>query len=242
MYKGPLMGFDTETTGVQVYDDDVRIVSCAMILQESAGSELKIIETLMDPEMEIPDGAAKVHGISTEKARAEGVNYRQGLQYHANLLTYTIENQIPTCAYNGSFDATLLREEFLARGIEFNHALWSHLIMYDPLVMDKGLEPFRAGKRNLTRVAGIYGYDIGENAHEATADVLATMHITREILPKFADLIFRKTGEYPQSNKDIMEIQALYFKDQATGLEKYFRKTDPNTTLNKSWPFQDREA
>lgn len=242
MYSKSIMGFDLETTGVKVYEDDTRVVSCAMILQESATSEMKIIETLMNPEIEIPEGASAVHGISTEKAREEGVNYLEGLQYHANLLKYTIENGIPTCAYNGAFDATLLRQEFIARGVDFDPALWDNLIMFDPLVMDKALAPFRKGKRNLTVVSGLYGYDL-ESAHEATADVLATMHVTRLILPKFADLIFRKTGEYPQTNQDIMELQALYYKDQAIGLESYFRKkeNDPTLTINKSWPFQDRE-
>lgn len=235
------MGFDTETTGVDVYADDVRVVTCAMILQKSASEPPSIIEYMMDPEVEIPEGASEVHGITTEYAREHGMNYREGLQNVADLFKYTIENDIPTVAHNASFDATLLRIEFINQGIDFDQSYWDRILIVDTIVLDRAIDKWRKGGKKLTAVAAHYGYDIGDNAHEATADVLACMHIGRVIIPKFVDFVEKKLGTRPAGFSDLHEIQKHYFKAQMDDLEEYFRRKDPEKTINKSWPFQDRE-
>lgn len=242
MYSGPLMGFDTETTGVDVYDDSVRVVTCAMILQTSASEPPQIIEYMMDPEVEIPAGASEVHGITTEHARANGMNYKEGLQKVADLFKYTIDNNIPTVAHNASFDATLLRIEFINQGIDFDQSYWDRIVIVDTIVLDRAIDKWRKGGKKLTAVAAHYGYDIGDNAHEATADVLACMHIGRVIIPKFIEFLERSVGSRPGGFSELMDIQKYYYKTQMDDLEKYFRKSDPNKTINKSWPFQDREG
>lgn len=241
MYTGPLAGFDTETTGVKVHEDGTRVVTCALIMQDSSESEHKIIEWMMDPEIEIPTGASDVHGITTERARVEGMNYVAGLQKIADVMSYLITNRIPTTAYNGGFDVTLLRVEFLARDIDFDDNLWNDLLMVDPLVMDKRIDTFRKGKRTLGVVSGLYGYDLS-NAHEATADVLATMHVARRIIQPFVASLEKEFDHKVGGFTDLMPIQAEMYRRQATSLEKHFRKTDPNITINKSWPFQDPEG
>lgn len=241
MYTGPLMGFDTETTGVHVYDDGTRIVTCAMILENSPEEPPKVLEWVMDPEIEIPTGASDVHGITTEMARAQGMDYRAGLQQIADTLKYIIEQGIPTTAYNGSFDATLLRVEFRDRGIDFDEKLWDNLIMIDPLMMDKFIDKFRKGKRTLSVVSEIYGYDLS-NAHDATADVLATIHVARRILNPFTKKFEKDTGDPVTGFPMLMQVQPVVYREQATSLEQYFRKTNPDTVVNKSWPFQDPEV
>lgn len=237
------MGFDTETTGVDVYDDSVRVVTCAMILQESASEPPQIIEYLMNPEVEIPSGASEVHGITTEYAQQNGMNYREGLQKVADLFKYTIDRGIPTVAHNASFDATLLRIEFINQNIDFDQLYWDRILIVDTIVLDRAIDKWRKGGKKLTAVAAHYGYDIGNNAHEATADVLACMHVGRVIIPKFADHVLEEVGSRPAGFEDLHEIQKHYYKAQADDLEIYLRKkeNDPDKTINKSWPFQDRE-
>ena len=69
----PWLGFDTETTGVNVTSD--RLVTAALVLRPGGatpqGSDT-VRTWLADPGVSIPDGAAAVHGITTEYAREHG--------------------------------------------------------------------------------------------------------------------------------------------------------------------------
>lgn len=240
MFNLPLVGFDTETTGVDVFDDDVRVVTCALIYSENSESPYKTVEYMMDPGVEIPEGASDVHGITTEVARAQGMEYTVGMQKVADYLTYTIEQGIPLTAYNGSFDATLLRVEFLRAGINFDDSLWNKMILIDPMVMDKYLDPWRRGGQKLGTVSKLYGYDL-ENAHNATADVEATIHIARRIFSKFVPKIESSLGVKINSYDELMDVQAGCYLVQKTSLEEYFRGKGgkgPDFTINKTWPFQ----
>ena len=71
---GPLLGFDTETTGVDPLGDRLvtaAVVSCGPLGADGArGRDVRT--WLADPGVEIPEAAAAVHGITTERARAEG--------------------------------------------------------------------------------------------------------------------------------------------------------------------------
>lgn len=245
MLDVPLVGFDTETTGVDVYSDDVRVVTCAMVMSENSESPNKDIEWMMDPGMDIPTGASDVHGITTEIARQNGMEYTKGLQLIADAFTYTISNNISLTAYNGSFDATLLRVEFLRAGVDFDDSLWNNLIMIDPMVMDKFLDPWRKGGQKLGTVATLYGYDLS-NAHNATADVEATIHIARRIFEPFCEKVEQKFGAKVSSYSDLMAVQKELYRKSKTDLEKYFRSSrsdkPDDITINKSWPFQDRDV
>lgn len=237
----PLCGFDSETTGVDVYDvENTKIVSFSMILEETPDSPPKIREWLLNPGIEIPEGASDVHGITTEYAREHGMDYRTGLQEIANALWFTIKSGITLTAYNGSFDITLVRNQIEHHGIEFDESMWYTFQMIDPLVMDKVIDPFRRGKRTLGVVAGLYGYNL-EDAHEATADVLATLFLARKMLPKYVDDISERLVEDVEDMNTVMAFQCEDYRKSAESLEKYFRKSDPTKTINKSWPFQDSE-
>lgn len=236
----PLCGFDSETTGVQVYDvENTKIVSFAMIFQENEDSEPKIREWLLNPGIDIPEGASDIHGITTEMARENGMDYVTGLQEIADAFEFVIYHGIVLTAYNGSFDITLLRNQFDHHNIRFNRDLWGQFYMIDPLVMDKAIDRFRKGKRTLGVVASLNGYSL-EDAHEATADVLATIHVARKIIKKYVDHHISR-GATMHTLDNIMAHQCVDYHSQAEGLEQYFRKTDPDVVINKSWPFQDPE-
>lgn len=229
-----LVGFDLETTGVDVYDDNTRIVTAAFVLKTPEG--VKSNELEMNPGIPIPTEASDVHGITTEKAQGF-MPYLDGLNRMKQFLDWTFYEGIPVVAYNGSYDATLTRVEFERHGIPLN---WEDMILLDPIIMDRFLDPFRKGGRKLGRVAELYGYDL-TNAHNATADVEATLHVLRGILPKFVKKVEEKFGKKPETWRDLMEIQKVLYRNQMDDLERYFRKSDPTKTINKSWPFADPE-
>ena len=64
-YKLPLLGFDTETTGVDVYTD--RIVSCNLTYDFPNHPEYNRSDNfLINPGVDIPVEASDVHGLTKE--------------------------------------------------------------------------------------------------------------------------------------------------------------------------------
>lgn len=68
-HRKPLIGFDLETTGTD--PREARIVTGAVV-EVKDGRPLGRRERLADPGVEIPADAVAVHGISSERAAAEG--------------------------------------------------------------------------------------------------------------------------------------------------------------------------
>lgn len=74
----PMVSLDIETTGVDIEND--RIVSFSIgTSQVPLEGDWEAISQIVDPGVEIPEGARKVHGISTERARAEGIPERDAV-------------------------------------------------------------------------------------------------------------------------------------------------------------------
>lgn len=69
-YDGPLAAFDTETTGIDVERD--RIVSAALVVQETPRSAPRITRWLINPGVEIPDAATAVHGLTADHLALHG--------------------------------------------------------------------------------------------------------------------------------------------------------------------------
>lgn len=68
-HRGPMVVFDTETTGVDVNLD--RIVT-ATIARITPGQPLDARSWLLNPGIPIPKAASDVHGVTNQRAHAEG--------------------------------------------------------------------------------------------------------------------------------------------------------------------------
>lgn len=229
--QGPLLGFDIESTGVDEFND--RIVTFSLVFSQSADHEPIVLEWLIDPGMEIPEGASDVHGITTEHARENGLQPAPALQEIADRLTVIINLGHPLVAFNCTFDITMLLAEFERYGINFPFTpeeAFSRVI--DPLVLDKQIDKWRKGSRKLVDMAAHYGYT-EFSAHESTADVLATLHIARKLWIKIDD---RMTIELLQ------DMQRASKYEQATSLQAYLRKKENDDTIciSTEWPYQSK--
>lgn len=108
--------FDTETTGLVNFkeapnsDCQPRLVQLAAILTDETGNELDSINTLVAPDgFEIPEEASKVHGITTEKAKANGlpIAFVMGLFCGMRSRAKTL------IAHNISYDLFVMRGEMM---------------------------------------------------------------------------------------------------------------------------------
>ena len=103
-----LIGFDLETTGTDPCE--ARIVTGAVI-EVRGGQPAGHREWLADPGVEIPADAVAVHGISNERASAEGRPADQVTDAIADVLTTHWKSGVPVVAYNATFDLSLLSAE-----------------------------------------------------------------------------------------------------------------------------------
>lgn len=184
-FSGPVVGFDTETTGVDVHAD--RIVSAAVITRTDGADETAT--WLIDPGVEIPAGAAAVHGITTEHAREHGRPPREALAEISQRLFTALDAGIPLVGFNVAFDLTLLEAELARYDLP---TLTSRLVgpiapIIDPLVLDRGMDRYRRGKRTLTHITAHYGVATGD-LHDAGEDVRATLGVLEAIAAKYPEI------------------------------------------------------
>lgn len=147
-HKGLVVGFDLETTGVDT--NTARIVTASVVLLDAQGQVVNQREWLVDPGVEIPEAATAVHGVSTEKARAEGMPAAQGVDEILNLLQFAAK-QSPIVAFNASYDFSVLHAEALRYGLV--PLIPGNVI--DPFIIDKQVDKFRKESARLPQPVNI---------------------------------------------------------------------------------------
>lgn len=104
-----------ETTGIEV--ETCRIVSATVAVLNAEGEVEQRIDWLLDPGIEIPEGATHVHGITTEHAALNGQSAAEGVAEIVTALRAHLAEGLPVVAYNAPYDLTLLNREARRYGI-----------------------------------------------------------------------------------------------------------------------------
>ncbi|MEV5854711.1 exonuclease domain-containing protein [Streptomyces anulatus] len=226
-HLGRMAGFDIESTGID--PETARIVT-ACIVQVGGRQPTVAANWLTDVDgEEIPAGAAAVHGISTEKARTEGVDLRLAVEEILGALTQAILSGIPVVAMNARYDLTLLDRE--ARRYGFTPLADAFVI--DPYVIDKQVDQYRSGKRTLTALCQHYDVRL-DAAHSADADAVAACRVA-----------WRQATRYPQlaamTLDELHAAQVGWAAEQAASLQEHFRKKDPAAVVEGAWPLIPRQ-
>ncbi len=217
----PRAAFDLETTGRDPLA--ARIVTASIVLVDADGSALEQHEWLADPGVEIPLEAAAIHGVSTERARAEGQPVARVVQEIAAVLNRLFTAGIPVLAFNARYDFTVLASEGARHAVPVPHPF----PVLDPYIMDKQADRFRRGKRTLTAMSEHYGVAF-ENAHTSAADVLATLQVAAVLAERFPHLQ-RPAGVLHAS-------QVVWAARQAASFQEYLRREDPAAVVEGRWP------
>lgn len=212
-----MLSFDLETTSVN--PKEARIVTSALVRID--GRDVDAREMLADPGVPIPEEAAAVHGITTEKAQAEGRPHDEVLAETVSAIKQAWADGLTLIVYNAQYDLSVLRAltgDFTVDGPVF-----------DPFVVDRVMDKFRKGKRTLTDVSAHYGVEIG-NAHEATADALAAARVAWKQVRKFPELTEMDMDE-------LMEFQAVKWHEDRLSFKKYLEgKGRDASDVSTAWP------
>jgi len=216
--------FDLETTGVNV--ETARVVTAHVGRIDASGVVIGRFDCIVDPGVEIPEQATAVHGITTQRARAEGRPAAEAIDAIVSALRAILDAGIPVVAYNAPYDFTVLAREATRYGVA---PLVAPRPVVDPLVIDKAVDKYRRGKRTLEVTAQFYGVDLAD-AHDAGADAIAAGRV--------AQAIGRMHGaELDLSPVQLHEQQVRWSREQAEDFQAYMRRVkDPSFTTSGAWP------
>lgn len=154
--------FDLEATGLNVVRD--RIIQIAIIKYPKGGGEPEELSMLINPGIPISEEAMQVHGI-TPKDVANKPTFVQVAEKIRDFI-----GNADLAGYNSNrYDIPLLQEEFARAGIDFDT---SRRRLIDVQRIFYKMEP-----RTLRAALKFYRNEEMENAHDAMADVRATIAV-----------------------------------------------------------------
>jgi DNA polymerase-3 subunit epsilon len=165
-----LIFFDLEATGLSVVRD--RILQIAMVKYLKKGGEPQELSMLINPGIPISEEAMEVHGI-TPKDVANKPTFQQVAEEIYNFI-----GNADLAGYNSNrFDIPMLMEEFDRVGIEFS--------IDSRRTIDVQRIFYKMEPRNLKAAVRFYCNKEMENAHDALADVYATIDVFKGQLEKY---------------------------------------------------------
>lgn len=164
--KRDIVFFDLETTGTNIATD--RIVQIAIIKRFANGAPQEIKELIFNPTIPIPKEASDIHGITDEMVKGKPV-----FKAYAKII-YGYMEGCDLGGYNSiKFDVPLLVEELLRSDVTPD---FTGITQIDGFVAYRKLTP-----RDLSSCyKELTGKDL-EGAHDAKADILATVEVIDEM-------------------------------------------------------------
>lgn len=223
-HRGPLASYDCETTGTVVGTD--RIVTAALIRPNG-----DVRRWISDADgAEVPKGAYDVHKISTEYIRAHGQPAKQVVEEIADAVAGELSaGRAALVVMNAPFDLGLLDAECARHGVPtVADRIGLVVPIVDPLVLDRAVDKYRKGRRNLESLAVHYGVPL-DNAHAADADARAAL-----------DVALRIAEEHPNIQVPARVLhgwQVQWHERWATNYQSFLRRSGkPDAVVDGCWP------
>ncbi len=258
-FAAPMTAFDLETTGIDVEQDHV---VTAAVISLNGFAEPFARTWLAAVEIDIPEGAEKVHGISTAEAQKNGQSATEVLNEVADLLSASLREATPIVGHNVVYDLTLLDRELRRKGLP---TLVERSNRQGPVICTRVLDqhviqrrrkpPLREGQteqdgaRTLRTTAGVYGLGWDEQAaHGAEYDAMQAARIAYKIgqiahtapaarpgwVQKHSYAFFDDVAGIDMAELFIRQQQ--WAAEQAASLEEWLRQTKPEAVVERAWP------
>jgi DNA polymerase-3 subunit epsilon len=197
--KRPIIFFDLETTGTDAAKD--RIVDMALVKLMPDGSRDSFIKRV-NPGIPIPAETTAIHGITNEDVK-DSPTFKQ--------VAHKLYEWMKGCdlgGYNSArFDLPLLAEEFLRAGINVDFTE-RHMVDVQQIF-------FKMESRTLSAAYTFYCNKQMENAHNAEADILATIEVLEAQLERYEELVNDVQGlhHYTTTDQYIDYARRMMIKD-----------------------------
>lgn len=223
-----MVGLDFETTGVDPFTD--RPVQIGLVYSPGRGVYETVMDKIVDPEMDIGEEAASIHGISNAIAKERG----QSLQGQITMLLTHLNGYrdlgVPLVIYNAPFDWTMLKAQASEWGLE---SFLYEMPILDPLVWSRAVHRYKKGGHGMGEILEMYGMENPPGRHDAADDARMAIQLARAIPVKHEQLS-------RQSIPGLQPIQQFLFADKAIDFQAYLRKErDPQAFIDRGWPEKD---
>lgn len=239
---GDLYGFDLETTGVDVFNDRI-VTACVVNLR--AGDVLDQHDWLIDPGVEIPEGAQKVHGISTEHARTHGQQPQAALSAIVGAVVAAFQARRPLVAFNANFDLSMLETECARHGVPGVVELVGDpdlVGVVDPIVIAREIDrvnrAFRKGRKyTLGDLCERYKVQL-DNAHDAAADAIAACRLLATMVESEPHL-----AQYGPAA--IHKLQRTAYREDKLRFREWLinnQRADEAPGIDTQWPLRSQEV
>ena len=194
-YPDEFVIFDTETTGLDVNNDDIVEIAAIRIKEGCIIDELDImLETTKNIPVELN---GEPNPLIEEYPKREKVGRRVGL---TDFLSWV--GNVPVLAHNAKFDFQIL-DANLKRDCSINDLSSRWPIVLDSLNIARAVEPGQESYRLKDLLAA---FNLaGKNSHLAIDDVKATKSLV-DYCYKKASPIFVKQNEFYAENRDVIEM------------------------------------
>lgn len=221
-WLGRMVAFDLETTGIDPLQDRIVTASCVTL---GAAGVLLTRNWLVNPGIDIPAEATAIHGITTEHAKSYGAPPAEAVRQIREHIAIEWAAGVPLIVMNAAYDLTMLQAESARHGLGFLDIG----PVIDPLVLDRHIDPYRKGKRNLEALAEHYGTK-QDGAHTSEGDAVAAARVVWAMARRAKHILGKGSLE------DLQRMQAEAQAEWARGYQDYLRKKDPAASVDGSWP------
>lgn len=226
----PWVGFDTETTGVDVTTS--HILTASLVDYQPADATVGTVDnTIINPGVPIPETSVKVHGLTQQFIDEHGVDPRKGLEGIVTGIVDAIDHHKVLVAFNAGFDFAILEHNLVRLGMPglSQRVDLSQALIVDPLVCDRALWKYRRGKRQLINLVDVYGIDTDtQHLHDAQADTTATLAVLRAMV-----------GHFPQlttlDDAAMMAFQRDQYQQWAQGFRAYMTSRGRHVDVSDTW-------
>lgn len=232
-WRGSALAFDIESTGVNVTTD--RVVTAALV--HLGDGPPRPDRFMIDPGVEIPAEATAIHGVTTEVAKATGVEPAGALRVIADALVGTLSAGVPVLGMNLVYDLSLLHFECVRYAVPtLSERLGGRVApIVDALVLDRAMDTYRKGKRKLPNLCAFYGVK-HHGAHDSAYDALAAADVVAAIVDKFRAL-------QEMTLPELHAAQVGWAREQQSSLQQYFdskrRSGEEREVVELGWPLYD---
>lgn len=237
---GERLLFDTETDNP---DPTEAFIIQAALIHVKPGSELRQWKWLVKPRRPIPAEATAVHGISTEQAERDGEPVHAVISELAAILTECWTPACPLVGHNIGYDITVTDREL---GRIWDRELLPAGPVIDTLLLDKELDKYRAGSRQLSDQCRHYGLELGADAHDAFADALAAGRLLHKMVARCVNKSWPRRGRWGPSKSErsaralvaagdahsLHTAQVDWHREGQLGLAEYWRSPK---AVEKTW-------
>lgn len=202
--------FDLEATGLNIIQD--RIVQVGFVKLFADGRPTEELEMKLNPTVPVSEEAAEIHGLTNEMLENEPTFADVAQQL------YDFIGDADLGGYNSNrYDVPLLQEEFYRAGF--------YLDTSKRRLIDAQHIFYRMEPRTLSAALKFYAGKTMENAHDALADVRATVDVFQGQLSKYAGAEFTdENGNVSQPFTDMDSVAAFCQDDRFLDATRRLKK------------------